>query len=118
MNQTFIDMLIAIKDPVAVEKAYNIMAAKREMLATDAGKDVGKPVFPAPPSRIYEIQAGDAVELKGATTSMLAQGFYNGQLFHVVRRHSRYPNEWVIAKCERTGALAPIKVDYVKRVHS
>ncbi|MGL5643164.1 MAG: hypothetical protein ACRCW3_00060 [Metamycoplasmataceae bacterium] len=36
MNQTFIDMLVAIKDPVAIEKAYNIMAAKRELLKADA----------------------------------------------------------------------------------
>lgn len=36
MNQTFIDMLVAIRDPVAIEKAYNILAAKRELVARNA----------------------------------------------------------------------------------
>lgn len=38
MNQTFIDVLVAIKDPVAREEAYNILAAKRELVARNAAK--------------------------------------------------------------------------------
>ncbi|MGL5706786.1 MAG: hypothetical protein ACRDDF_00755 [Aeromonas sp.] len=38
MNNTFIKMLAAIEDPAAVERAYQMMAAKRDLLARNAEK--------------------------------------------------------------------------------
>lgn len=38
MNKTFIDMLTAINEPEAIERAYQIMAAKRDLLAYDRNK--------------------------------------------------------------------------------
>lgn len=144
MNQTFIDMLVAIKDPVAIEKAYNIMAAKRELLVVGAGKGVGKSAFqhsvmePRPVPKTYSqesleqeqsrqkelrerglplITTGDTVALKGATPSMQAQGFYNGQRFRIIRRHRHKQATHVVAQCLVSFKFATIHVDYIKRVH-
>lgn len=38
MNNTFIKMLAAIEDPAAIERAYQMMAAKRDLLARNAEK--------------------------------------------------------------------------------
>lgn len=128
MTQTFIDMLVAIKDPVAIEKAYNILAAKRALFVVGAGKGVGKSTFqhsvmePKPVSKPklkdYQIDGGDYVEIKGATPDMQAHGFYNGELFLVNRRYRYKPKTHVVATCCRTGLSAVIHVDYLYRINN
>lgn len=135
MTQTFIDMLVAIKDPAAIEKAYNILAAKRELLKVE-----DKPAFqhtsmePRPIEKTYSqvrleheqekermrsngIMAGDYVEIKGATPAMQRNGFSNGQQFRVIRKNRDLPDSHVIAKSRETGNFASINVAHLERVH-
>lgn len=137
MTQTFIDMLVAIKDPVAIEKAYNILAAKREMLLVDAKQKFQHSVMePKPIQPTYSqfrleqeqeqakgqarnngISAGDYVEVKGVNRVMQLNGLCIGQQFRVIRRPNYKPEQYVIAKSLYTGNLATIHVDYLKRIH-
>ncbi|MGL5189981.1 MAG: hypothetical protein ACRC7S_10085 [Cetobacterium sp.] len=68
MNQTFIDMLVAIKDPAAIEKAYNIMAAKRALLAQrKAEKTVKFAHTDMEPRPLFDTKCPDMVDLKRMT---------------------------------------------------
>lgn len=64
MNNTFIKMLAAIEDPAAIERAYQMMAAKRYLLA-----QAGKPKFNhsyMEPRPIGDVKCPDMVELARA----------------------------------------------------
>ncbi|MGL5706966.1 MAG: hypothetical protein ACRDDF_01675 [Aeromonas sp.] len=56
MNNTFIKMLAAIEDPAAIERAYQMMAAKRELLARNAEK-----------TREFNLRYGDEKGFKHST---------------------------------------------------
>lgn len=128
MNQTFIDMLVAIKDPVAIEKAYNIMAAKRELLVGAAGKGVGKSKFqhtvmePRPVPKTYsmtrireleaEEQKGDQlIRLKNTTKAMRRNGFHDGMVFKFFRNT---PSGKVEVRHVRSGRHAIVDARFLE----
>ena len=111
MNKTFIDMLTAITEPEAIERAYQIMAAKRDLLAYDRSKVKTiefahtymepKPLVTEkkPPLELASfkllpsladimhtlpVKGEYLIRLKGATPRMVAAGFQNGMVFKLL----------------------------------
>ncbi|WVX92098.1 endolysin [Aeromonas phage phiA014S] len=76
MNNTFIKMLAAIEDPAAIERAYQMMAAKRDLLARNAenprefnlryGDEKGFKHSVMEPRPMVEIKCADKVDLEAS----------------------------------------------------
>ncbi|UTQ78158.1 hypothetical protein [Aeromonas phage JELG-KS1] len=115
MNQTFIDMLVAIKDPAAIERAYNIMAAKRELLMANAKPKFQHSVMaPRPIEKTYsqvrleqeeERPKGEPLlRLVRTSKKMRQDGFHDGMVFKFMENLS---SGLVVKVCHvRSGKIA------------
>ena len=108
MTQTFIDMLVAIKDPAAIEKAYNILAAKRELLAAERNTVKTREFAHTfmEPKPIGE----ELIRLKDCTTQMRRNGFHEGMVFRLKKAGSTNS----VLTHVRTGKLAIINNSYLE----
>ena len=120
MNNTFIDMIAAIKDPAAIERAYTILSAKRALIEYNQEPVVLKKmnVFtamePRPieskPKAKPEVKGRWLVRIKDTTAMMKSAGFQDGMVFEIVQNmHDRAK-----IKHARSGRVAIVKSKYLE----
>lgn len=92
MDKSFIAMLTAINEPQAIERAYQIFAAKRELLARQAEEtevshpqQVGYKLYPSYEETIRYMRKNGKFVLRmhGIPVPVSTEGFRNGQLFEL-----------------------------------
>ena len=89
MNQSFIAMLAAIESPEAIERGYQILAAKRSLLALHKAEKTVKFAHtymePRPLVDTKCAAIADLKRLKDVTPAMARNGFHNGMVFRMVK---------------------------------
>lgn len=114
MQNTFIQMMVSITDPVAIERGYQLLAAKRELLNANTGESSEFKMAPS----FYEAQMtaytkGEwLLELQNATPQMHTLGFINGSHWRLLGAGYEYS----AVQALNTGKKARIRNKYLKSV--